>query len=102
MATGYEKVKKDLADIARSLDSIIAQAQTACAQIEAGSADLGALSTKYSEIFAVIDTDYNPPTGTAEELAVDEKDKLWNRGVAVKNALDALIATTEFQAVKGI
>jgi hypothetical protein len=95
MAT-YSEVKQGLDEIAAQIRAVQTRYNTAKSNIEAGSAALGAIPTKYADVVTTING--YTPTGAFETLAQDEKAKLQTEFQSLKATLDALIATAEFTA----
>lgn len=95
MATASE-VKAGLDDISTAIAAVRTRYASAKSSIEGGSAALGNLATKYSDVIATIDG--YAPSGAFETLAKDEKEKLAAEYVALKSTIDALINTAEFGA----
>lgn len=95
MAT-YAEVKKFMDDIATKINVERSAYEKAKARIEAVSSNLAGIPTIYEDLITTVDA--YTPTGSFETLCKDEKNKLSAEFTALKNIVDALIATTEFTA----
>jgi len=83
-------VKNELIEISKTIDDVGEAFSAEKTRIEALSAQLGALPTVHADVLAEIDL--YTPTGPFETLAQDEKAKLTTEFVALKAAIDAVIA----------
>lgn len=90
MAT-YTEVKRSLDDIAQIINTERQAFASSKARMQASSANLTNILTQYEDVLSTIDA--YTGTDAAEALAQDEKVKLAAEFTALKDDIDALIAS---------